>query len=147
MNFFETAEFNGIMRNSIHNVIAYLLKEKIDFGILVRIEEVSFSPKLPKYISENFHEITYFILAEYTLSSTILYKKSLQFEAGFGEESFESLVKIPLISIVQILVNDTPIFLNVAVDTALKIEKRKLRRVRKSKNIFLSNPENQDLFK
>lgn len=146
MNFFETAEFNGIMRNSIHNVIAYLLKEGVDFDILVRIEEVSFSPKLPKYISENFHEITYFILAEYTLSSAVLDNKTFKFEAGFGEENFASLVKVPLISIVQILVNDTPIFLNVAVDTALKIEKRKLRRVRKSKNIFLSNPENRDLF-
>jgi hypothetical protein len=77
----------------------------------------------------------------------------LSFEAGFGEENFGSVVSVPTNSIIQILIDDTAIFVNLS---ALP-QHRKPRPARaeaaggdastdRSMQSFLDNPDNKKFF-
>jgi len=135
--------FSQLMNEQIYKMISHLLNEGIEFGIFVRIDELEFNPKLPKKMLVQFQDITHFVLANYTFESALLEKNKLQFEAGFGKENFGSIVTVPLLSIIQILVKNNPILINLAQKVEIaKVSKQKEARREKSRNIFLSNPEN-----
>jgi len=132
-----------MMKRQIFEVLNYILSEKIEFGVLVKIENVEFDPILPENIADKFSEVTYFVLAEYTFESAKIDENYLFFEAGFGEDNFGSVVKVPFLAIVQILIDENPIFINVAQEIRKKrVTKEQRKRRNRSKNIFLSNPEN-----
>ena len=73
----------------------------------------------------------------------------LVFEAGFGAENVGSFVSVPLLSIAQIIVDDTPILINLALpyEKQMAVNSEKNEGFEASMSVFLSNPENQKLLK
>jgi hypothetical protein len=102
------------MINHSKETIELLLDKGIFFSILVNINEVEFNPELPEYIKKSFKPITLFTLAGFTYETIEIDDEFLEFEAGFGSENIGSLVKVPLHSIIQILIEDTPIYINLS---------------------------------
>jgi hypothetical protein len=73
----------------------------------------------------------------------------LVFEAGFGAENFGSVVTVPLLSILQVIVDETPLLINLA---SYKKETKVTKTadeggVENSMASFLSNPENSKFIK
>ncbi len=141
-----------MMRRHIVEILAYLFDRGQHFGVLCKIDEVSFDPPLPKYMQEGFAHLTLFFLAGYTYESAVVEEDRIVFEAGFGKENFGSVVSVPLLAIVQIIVDETPIFLNLSETDALEKPKEQPKEidpqsVENSMSVFLSNPENEKFFK
>jgi hypothetical protein len=65
--------------------------------------------------------------------------ENLSFEAGFGNENFGSVVKIPLHAVFQIIVDESILYIN-SVATVDKFNKDLKKN---SFNIFKSNPNNK----
>jgi hypothetical protein len=137
------------METHIRDMLFYLFENEQNFGILCKIEHLEFDPPLPKYISDEFRAMTLFFLAGYTFESARINNDILIFEAGFGQENIGSFVSVPLLSIVQIIIDDTPAFVNLALlqERQSIPEKEKNEGVVNSMNSFLSNPENQKFLK
>ena len=110
----ENAKFSEIMCENIKNCINFLLDENQGFKILARFKFVEFEQPLPKEFIENFENFILFELANYTFETAQIIGDNLTFDAAFGEENFESEVKIPLFSVVQILVDEDVILINPA---------------------------------
>ena len=143
-NFFSDFEFVELMETHSREIVELLLDKGMLFSILVNITEVEFQPELPEKIKKSFKPITMFALAGYTYETIEIDDEYLEFEAGFGSEEIGSLVKVPLHAIIQILIEDTPIYINLS----RKIDKKKQKsKIERSKNIFLSNPENRKYLK
>ena len=140
------SQFSSMMRSHVKEVIEMLLKKGINFSILTNVSEIEFEPPLPKEISSNFKPITMFVLAGYTFESCIINDEELSFEAGFGPNNFASLVRIPILSVLQIIVEDTPLFINLSIDTRTR-EKRHSKGIKRSMEALLSNPETEKLLK
>ena len=143
-NFFSDDVFVNLMKAHSKEIIELLLDKGIFFSILVNISEVKFDPELPEYIKKSFKPITLFAIAGYTYETIEIDDEFLEFEAGFGSENIGSIVTVPLHSIIQILIEDTPIYINLS----RKINKQKQKsKIERSKSIFLSNPENRKFLK
>ncbi len=140
-------KFCDMMEEHIEDVIGYLFEKDVNFSILTNISEVDFNPPLPTYITDNFKPITMFVLAGYTFESAEIEEGVLSFEAGFGNENIGSVVSIPLLAILQILIEETPIFINLSINESLKERKKEEKGIKKSMEALLSNPENQKLLK
>ncbi|MDX1808824.1 MAG: hypothetical protein R3331_04750 [Sulfurospirillaceae bacterium] len=140
-------EYCDMMRIHLQDMIDYLLSRGINFSILLNVENVKFDPPLPDEIVNTFKPMTMFIIAGYTFESTILESDKLVFEAGFGPNNFGSFVSVPLLSILQIIVEETPIFINLSITSKEQEMKQKEVGVKKSMEALLSNPENKKLFK
>ncbi len=134
--------FSNLMKMHIADLLEFLMQRGQFFSILTNVAHVTFDPELPPAIKSHFKPITLFVVAEYTFESSSIDDEYLYFEAGFGQENIGSVVRVPLSSIVQILIDETPIFINLAMEVK---EEKKEQKVKKSTNIFLSFPENQDL--
>ena len=137
-------DFSELMVFHQRDIIEMLLSKGIFFSILTHIDEIIYEPLLPAEISDNFKPITLFVISEYTFESCSVDDDNLYFEAGFGHQNVGSYVTIPLNSIVQILLEDTPIFINLAIRQK---KKEKDTNIEASTNIFLSNPENKGFVK
>ncbi len=142
-----------MMKNHLVDILAFLFDKNQNFGILCKIEDVSFNPELPAYMQESLSKLTLFFLAGYTFESAVVEEDYIVFEAGFGSENFGSVVSVPLVSIMQVIVDENPIFINLS---ELKLEELQQREetveideksVENSMNVFLSNPENEKFFK
>jgi len=147
-------DFAKIMKSSIIDLIVHFFQKEQNFGILCNIEDASFEPTLPENINSNFRQLTLFFLAGYTFETARIDGEYLVFEAGFGEENFGSVVTVPLLSIMQIIVDETPVFINLSTfkDTQAKDQdevKEKIDEsgVKNSMASFLSNPENSKFLK
>ncbi len=138
------SEFSQLMKMHIAEILELLMQRGQFFSILTNIANITFEPALPAEITSNFKPITLFVIAEYTFESSSIDDDFLYFEAGFGQQNIGSVVTIPLNAIVQILIEETPIFINLAMEL---VAENKEENVKKSTNIFLSNPENQGLIK
>ncbi len=134
-------EFSTILKNHAIDVISYLFEKNEEFGILVDISSVSFDPPLPQEIMQQLPEFTLFVLANYTYESASLQNSLLTFEAGFGPENFGSFVSVPVESILQIIVDETPIFVNLTASISKKPKPKN------SMEALLSNPENRRFLK
>ncbi len=137
-------DFSELMIFHIRDIVELLIQKGAFFSILTNIEDITFDPPLPAEISDNFKPITLFVIAEYTFESCSFDDENLYFEAGFGQQNVGSYVTVPLNSIVQIIIEDTPIFINLSLKQDRKI---KDDNIKASTNIFQSNPKNRDLFK
>ena len=142
--FLRDHDFHDLMVLHIREIIDLLLAKGVYFSILTNISEITFDPVLPAEITENFKPITLFVIAEYTFETASFDEENLYFEAGFGHQNIGSYLTIPLHAIVQIIVEDTPIMINLSVPPEHVPKKAD---VEKSTNIFLSNPENRDLLR
>lgn len=143
--------YGNLMRTHIQELLIFLFEQQQNFGILCKIEHLTFEPELPKNIADEFRPLTLFFLAGYTFESARLDNDFLIFEAGFGSENIGSFVTVPLLSIMQIIIDETPIFVNLAThksetsnSTANSSDNNG---VKNSMSAFLSNPENQKFLK
>ena len=145
----EDSNFAKIMQKNIENLIIYLFERDQPFGILCKLDDTRFDPELPDYIRSEFRQMTLFFLAGYTFESANLIDDEFVFEAGFGADNFGSVVSVPLYSIMQIIVDETPLLINLA---NYKPKKRLIKQasplgVENSMASFLSNPENSKFLK
>jgi len=149
-NLIEDKDFAKIMQKNMENLIIMLFEKDQNFGILCKIEHISFDPPLPKSISLEFRSMTLFFLAGYTFETASIVEDMIVFEAGFGSENFGSVVSVPLLSIVQIMVDETPLLINLA---NYKKENKSIKKevdsggIENSMSSFLSNPENSKFLK
>jgi len=147
----EDREFSKLMKKHIEELVILFFQKEQNFGILCKIEEVSFNPELPDGMYSDFRPLTLFFLAGYTFETARIEDETLVFEAGFGSDNFGSVVSVPLLSILQIIVDETPLFINIAIDT--KEEKEEITKeedesgVKNSMASFLANPENSKFLK
>jgi len=114
-------KFQTLMQKHIEDILLYCFEEDQHFGILCKIEHLEFNPELPHDIYKDFRDVT-------------------------GTENIGSLLTVPLLSILQIIIDDTPVFINVA-----NYEKKDVKElepisddgIQNSMSALLSNPENQ----
>jgi hypothetical protein len=140
-------KFCDIMSTHIQQLLVYLFEQEQNFGILCKIEQLTFDPELPKHISDEFRPMTLFFLAGYTFESARIDNDSLVFEAGFGNENIGSFVTVPLLSIMQIIIDETPIFVNLASPNTVKQTNNEDKGIQNSMAALLSNPENEKFIK
>lgn len=141
-------EFHGIMKRHVKDILEVLLKRGINFSILTNIADVAFDPPLPTEIRQGFKPITMFYLAGYTFESTQIYNGQISFEACFGNDNFGSLVVLPLTSILQVIIEEIPIFINLSTPVKSSVSTvQKENGQKRSMDAFLSNPENQGLIR
>ncbi len=140
-------KFSTMMRKHAIEIMSFLFDNNYHFSVLADTKNVKFNPPLPKHIMDTFQQVILFTLVGYTYESAKIDEKNLYFEAGFGEENIGSIVTIPIQSILQILVEENPIFVNLAYITEDEEEEEEDKGVEKSMQIFTSNPENQKLLK
>lgn len=142
-------EFTQMMQKHIQELIIHFFQKEQNFGILCKIEDALFEPSLPEDIVSEFRPLTLFFLAGYTFETAHIQDNNLVFEAGFGTENFGSLVHVPLVSIMQIIVDETPVMINLAIyqpeDVPTKVSDEKGEK--NSMASFLSNPENSRFVK
>ena len=142
-------DFTQLMQKHMQELIIHFFEKEQNFGILCKIEDALFEPSLPEEIVSEFRPLTLFFLAGYTFETAHIQDNNLIFEAGFGAENFGSLVRVPLVSIMQIIVDETPVMINLATyqpeEQPKKVSDQK--GVKDSMASFLSNPENSRFVK
>lgn len=127
-----SSDYHKIVSKQVKEIISFLTKESIEFGITSNVQAVRFSPELPSVIKSKLSPFPMFMLANYSFESLKLYDDYLEFEAGFGKENFGSVVNIPYLAIFQIVLDESILYLNpVATQTSLF---ENLSSVLKSKN-------------
>lgn len=142
--FLKDSEFASMMHRNIYDLLNLLIQKNIQFDILVSTKFVNFSPELPQEIKANFNpSVILFSLAGYSLSSIEIIKDEIKFEAGFGPDNFASLVSVPIGAIIRISIDENPILINFATYSPSDSKTKQER----SKQIFLNNPKNRDIFK
>jgi len=148
-NIIEDKEFALLMQKNIQDLIIYFFEKDQNFGILCKIEEAMFEPSLPESIESEFRPLTLFFLAGYTFETARIENGILIFEAGFGSDNFGSVVSVPLLGIMQIIVDETPILINLCTYRETKSVKKVVDEngVENSMASFLSNPENSKFLK
>ena len=136
--------FAQLMKKNIQELIAFLFHKEQNFGVLCKIEDVSFAPELPESIDAEFRPVTLFFLAGYTFETARIEDDFLLFEAGFGSDNFGSVVSVPLLSILQIIIDETPVLINISAykEPAAQGTEIDEKGVKNSMASFLSNPEN-----
>jgi len=150
-NLVQDDKFLAMMQAHIVEMLSYLFDKEQPFGILCKIDQLHFEPELPEEIYNEFHPMTLFFLAGYTFESAQIIGNTLQFEAGFGTDNIGSVVTVPLLNIMQIIIDETPIHVNLASEIVLQDDAHETQGqedsgVEKSMAAFLNNPEN-DRFK
>ncbi|MCD6190288.1 MAG: hypothetical protein J7K14_01955 [Sulfurimonas sp.] len=148
-NIIEDKEFALLMQKNIQELIIHFFQKEQNFGILCKVEEATFEPSLPESIESEFRPLTLFFLAGYTFETARIEDGFLVFEAGFGSENFGSVVTLPLLSVMQIIVDETPLFINLSTYREKSVVKKEVDEggVENSMASFLSNPENSKFIK
>ncbi|MEA2100015.1 MAG: hypothetical protein U9P72_07785 [Campylobacterota bacterium] len=143
-------EFALLMQKNIQELLIHFFSKEQNFGILCNIEDVSFNPTLPSEIETSFRELTLFFLAGYTFETAHIADGDLVFEAGFGAENIGSVVSVPLHSIMQVIVDETPVLINLStykIKEEIPKKEADENGVENSMASFLSNPENSKFLK
>ena len=137
----ENNEYKSLVEKQIKETILFLLEKNQEFSITANIEPIVFTPELPTVIKSHMNKFSLFILSNYTYTTIQIDDEYMSFEAGFGNENFGSVVKIPLHAIFQIVVDESILYLN-PVATIEKFNKVKKRN---SFDVFKNNPNNKNL--
>jgi hypothetical protein len=135
----ENNEYKELVERQIKENILFLLGKNQEFSITANLEPISFTPELPKVVKDQMHKFSLFILSNYTYTTVQVDDEYLSFEAGFGNENFGSVVKIPLHAVFQIVVDESILYIN-SVATVDKFNKNLKKN---SFNIFKNNPNNK----
>ncbi|MEV9527662.1 hypothetical protein AB0W38_03575 [Aliarcobacter butzleri] len=135
----ENPNYKELIEKQIQDIIVFLLDNNQEFSITANITPISFNPALPEEIKSQLHKFSLFVLSNYTYTTIEINEEFLSFEAGFGNENFGSVVKIPLHAIFQIIVNDSILYLN----SIATVEKFNRDLEKNSFNIFKNNPNNK----
>jgi len=144
--------YASLMQKHIVEILSHLFDQSQNFGILCKIETLSFNPPLPDDITSEFRPMTLFFLAGYTFESAQVGQDTISFEAGFGSDNLGSVVTVPLLGIMQIIIDETPIFVNLAApvetkETAAKNNPAENSGQKSSMEALLANPENKKFLK
>ncbi|ABV52640.1 hypothetical protein SFD15_000115 [Campylobacter jejuni] len=134
--------FIHTMQKHCYEVISHLIEENIEFSIVANTNFIDFNPELPKELDVKQNPYALFALGGYTFESIQLNKDFIQFHAGFGNDDFDSFVKVDLGAITQIQIENNILFVNFSL-----YKREDSKNLQKSKNIFLNNPKNKDIFK
>ncbi|EKQ1038391.1 hypothetical protein AJY63_00375 [Campylobacter jejuni] len=134
--------FIHTMQKHCYEVISHLIEENIEFSIVANTNFIDFNPELPKELDVKQNPYALFALGGYTFESIQLNKDFIQFHAGFGNDDFDSFVKVDLGAITQIQIENSILFVNFSL-----YKRKDSKNLQKSKNIFLNNPKNKDIFK
>jgi len=143
-------KFSQIMEQSAGELIRYMFDKTLEFGVVCDTNGITFEPELPKDIAKNIKQIALFVVSGYSFESAYLSDDGvLFFEAGFGPDNFGSLVGIPLDRIAQIVIEDTPVFLNIAAGQKKRTAAKELPHDSEAKSMerLLGNPENRKFLK
>jgi len=141
-------DFGEMMMFHAMDIVNYCLDRDIEFSILCNLANVEFVNKLPDEIYATFKPLTLFVLGGYTFESAqINDDNELEFEAGFGKDNFGTVVIVPLNSILQIIINETIVYINLTATITKKSTKSNQGSIERSKNAIFANPENQKLLK
>ncbi|MDN5087933.1 hypothetical protein [Aliarcobacter butzleri] len=135
----ENPNYKELIEKQIQDIIVFLLDNNQEFSITANITPISFNPTLPEEIKSQLHKFSLFVLSNYTYTTIEINEEFLSFEAGFGNENFGSVVKIPLHAIFQIIVEDSILYLN----SIATVEKFNRDLEKNSFNIFKNNPNNK----
>ncbi|RZV16070.1 hypothetical protein D3M61_01925 [Aliarcobacter butzleri] len=135
----ENPNYKELIEKQIQDIIVFLLDNNQEFSITANITPISFNPALPEEIKSQLHKFSLFVLSNYTYTTIEINEEFLSFEAGFGNENFGSVVKIPLHAIFQIIVEDSILYLN----SIATVEKFNRNLEKNSFNIFKNNPNNK----
>jgi len=138
-NIIESEDYKNLVEKQICENILFLLEKSQEFSITANIEPITFTPELPKVIKEQMHKFSLFILSNYTYSTIQVDDEFLSFEAGFGNENFGSVVKIPLHAVFQIIVDESILYLN----SVATVEKFNKNLKKNSFDVFKNNPNNK----
>ncbi|ECP7274924.1 hypothetical protein FU701_01360 [Campylobacter jejuni] len=130
------------MQKHCYEVISHLIEENVEFSIIANTNFIDFDPELPKELDVKQNPYALFALGGYTFKSIELNKDFIQFHAGFGNDDFDSFVKVDLGAITQIQIENSILFVNFSL-----YKREDNKNLQKSKNIFLKNPKNKDIFK
>ena len=130
-NIIENEDYKTLIENQIKETVIFLLKKNQEFSITANIEPITFTPQLPAVIKNQMNKFSLFTLSNYTYTTIQIDDNYLSFEAGFGNENFGSVVKIPL--------DESILYIN-SVATVDKFNKDLKKN---SFNIFKSNPNNK----
>ena len=135
----ENNEYKSLVEKQIKETILFLSEKNQEFSITANIEPITFTPELPKIIKDQMHKFSLFTLSNYTYTTIQIDDEYVSFEAGFGNENFGSVVKIPLHAVFQIIVDESILYIN-SVATVDKFNKDMKKN---SFNIFKNNPNNR----
>ena len=135
----ENNEYKSLVEKQIKETILFLLEKNQEFSITANIEPITFTPELPKVIKDQMHKFSLFILSNYTYTTIQINDEYMSFEAGFGNENFGSVVKIPLYAIFQIVIDESILYIN----SVATVEKFNKDLKKNSFNIFKNNPNNK----
>ncbi|MCG3709799.1 hypothetical protein ACOTWJ_02695 [Aliarcobacter butzleri] len=135
----ENPNYKELIEKQIQDIIVFLLDNNQEFSITANVTPISFNPALPEEIKSQLHKFSLFVLSNYTYTTIEINEEFLSFEAGFGNENFGSVVKIPLHAIFQIIVEDSILYLN----SIATVEKFNRDLEKNSFNIFKNNPNNK----
>ena len=138
-NIIENEDYKNLVEKQIKENILFLLDKNQEFSITANIEPITFTPELPKVIKDQMHKFSLFILSNYTYTTIQIDNQFMSFEAGFGNENFGSVVKIPLFAIFQIIVDESVLYLN----SVATVEKFNKDLKRNSMSLFKNNPNNK----
>jgi hypothetical protein len=125
-------DYRVLMKKQIREQLLFLLKNDYEFMMVVNRDGVEFNPTLPEKITSQFRDFISFAIAGYSFSSAFVNDNQFVFEAGFGEENIGAMVYIDIDRILQIVIQENPIFINVLATTS-KIEPKDSMEVFKSK--------------
>lgn len=135
----ENNEYKNLVEKQIKETTLFLLEKNQEFSITANIEPITFTPELPKVIKDQMHKFSLFILSNYTYTTVQINDEYMTFEAGFGNENFGSVVKIPLYAIFQIVIDESILYIN----SVATVEKFNKDLKKNSFNIFKNNPNNK----
>ena len=135
----ENNEYKSLVEKQIKENVLFLLEKQQEFSITANIQPISFTPELPKVIKDQMHKFSLFTLSNYTYTTVQIDDNYISFEAGFGNENFGSVVKIPLYAIFQIIIDESILYIN----SVATVEKFNSDLKKNSFNIFKSNPNNK----
>lgn len=138
-NIIENEEYKDLVEKQIKENILFLLEKNQEFSITANIEPITFTPELPTVIKSHMNKFSLFILSNYTYTTIQIDDEYMSFEAGFGNENFGSVVKLPLYAIFQIIVDESILYLN----SVATVEKFNYIKKRSSFDVFKNNPNNK----
>lgn len=140
-NIITNKEYRDITTKQIKELLHFLVTQNEEFGITANLSGITFTPEIPHSIKRHFTKYTLFSLANYTLESLELHDNYITFEAGFGEENFGSVCKIPYFAIFQISIDNSILYINptATVEKYFMSEEEVTQQLEKSRSSFKFN--------
>ncbi len=134
-------KYKELTSKQVKELLGFLQEREEEFALTANLDGITFTPEIPKTIKRHFTKFTLFALANYTLESLELHDGYITFEAGFGEENFGSVCKIPYYAIFQLSVDNSILYINptATVDKYFMSEKEEIAQMKRSRSAFTLN--------